>query len=204
MSFVFGLLMILTGLAILTFGLFLFYALLPVLYALVGFDIGLLLGCSLFGDAGIIAILIGVVGAILLGVCSYGLEPYRRLLLGVSGGFLFGLSLAAVFGLDGLLGGFFGLLLAIVCGVIGGLFVTLFFDMFVIGWSAIAGAVLVMTGAHHLFPGVGLFDRAGGAVLPVVITFVLAVAGVWWQYSNMLKWIQMQPQNPSVSHTAKS
>jgi hypothetical protein len=49
-------LMILTGLVIMSFGLFLFYAWLPLLYALVGFDIGLLLGRSITGDVGATAI----------------------------------------------------------------------------------------------------------------------------------------------------
>jgi len=44
MSLTIGLLMILTGLAIMAFGLFMFYAWLPLLYALVGFDVGILLG----------------------------------------------------------------------------------------------------------------------------------------------------------------
>jgi len=68
MSLAYGLMMLVTGLAIMTFGLFLFYAWLPVIYALIGFDIGLLLGRSLSGDTGTIAIIIGI--ATLLGVMS--------------------------------------------------------------------------------------------------------------------------------------
>ncbi len=105
MSLTYGLLLLVTGLAIMTFGLFMFYAWLPVIYGLIGFDIGLLLGRFLTGDTGATAILIGIAFAVLLGVGSYALEPYRRIMLGLSGGFLFGLSLAAGFGLDGLLGG---------------------------------------------------------------------------------------------------
>ncbi|MET0720092.1 MAG: hypothetical protein ABWY64_04565 [Tardiphaga sp.] len=202
MSLAYGLMMLVTGLAIMTFGLFLFYAWLPLIYALIGFDIGLLLGRSLTGDTGTIAIAIGITGAVLLGVCSYALEPYRRILLGVSGGFLFGLSLAAAFGLDSLLGGFFGVLLAIVCGLIGGVIVSLFFDRFVIAASAISGAAIAMAGAHHLLPGVGIFDRASGGALPALITLVLAVAGVFWQYSNLAKWIQVLPLDRSASNTS--
>jgi hypothetical protein len=202
MSLAFGLMMILTGLAIMTFGLFMFYAWLPVIYALIGFDIGMLLGRSLTGDAGAIAIAFGIAGAVLLGVCSYALEPYRRILLGISGGFLFGLSLAAASGLDGLLGGFFGVLLAFVFGLIGALIVALFFDMFVIAASAISGAVVAMAGAHHLFPGIGLFDRAAGGVLPTSLTVVLAVFGLIWQCSNLAKWIQMLPMDRGASDTS--
>lgn len=86
MSLAIGLLMILTGLAIMAFGLFMFYAWLPLLYALIGFDVGLLLGRAFTGDVGTTAIVLGISGALILGAASYVLEPYRRVLLGVSGG----------------------------------------------------------------------------------------------------------------------
>jgi len=199
MSLVIGLLMILTGLAIMAFGLFMFYALLPLLYALVGFDVGLLLGRSFTGDDGTTAIVLGIAGAVILGVASYILEPYRRILLGVSGGILLGLSVAAALGLDGWLGGFFGRVLALVCGAVGGLLVPRFFDLFVIGASAVSGAALVMTGANHILPGVGFFDRTAGGLLPLFITIILAVVGVSWQRSNIAKWTQMLSVGTDVS-----
>jgi hypothetical protein len=198
MSLAIGLLMILTGLAIMAFGLFMFYAWLPLLYALVGFDVGLLLGRAFTVDVGTTAIVLGIAGAFILGVASYFLEPYRRVLLGVSGGILFGLSVAAAFGLDGWLGGFFGRVLALVCGAIGGLLVPRFFDLFVIGASAVSGAAMVMTGANHILPGVGAFDRAAGCVLPSLATIILAVAGVSWQRSIIAKWVQMAPISRDV------
>ena len=188
MSLAIGLLMILTGLAIMAFGLFMFYAWLPLLYALVGLDVGLMLGRAFTGDIGTTAIVLGIVGALILGVASYILEPYRRILLGVFGGILFGLSVAAAFGLDGWFGGFFGRMLALVCAVVGAMLVPRFFDLFVIGASAISGAAMVMTGANHILPSVGFFDRAAGGVLPAILTIVLAVAGVSWQRSNIAKW----------------
>jgi len=188
MSLAIGLLMILTGLAIMAFGLFMFYAWLPLLYALVGFDVGLMLGRAFTGDVGTTAIVLGIAGAFILGAASYILEPYRRILLGVSGGMLFGLSVAAAFGLDGWFGGFFGRMLALVCAVVGAMLVPRFFDLFVIGASAISGAAMVMTGANHILPSVGFFDRAAGGVLPAILTIVLAVAGVSWQRSNIAKW----------------
>jgi len=199
MSLAIGFLMILTGLAIMAFGLFMFYAWLPVLYALVGFDVGLLLGRTLTGDVATAAIVLGIVGAFILGVASYILEPYRRVLLGVSGGILFGLSVAAVLGLDGRFGGFFGRVLALVCGALGGLLVPRFFDLFVIGASAVSGAAMVVTGASQILPGVGFFDRAAGGVLPLFITMILAVAGVSWQLSNIAKWTQMLSVGGDVS-----
>ena len=72
MSLTFGLLMLVTGLAIMAFGLFLFYAWLPLLYALIGLDIGLLLGRTLTGD----------VGATAMGPWNYRRRsPWHRILL---------------------------------------------------------------------------------------------------------------------------
>jgi hypothetical protein len=188
MSLAFGLLMIATGLAIMGFGLFMFYAWLPLLYALIGFDVGLMLGRAFTGDVGTTATVLGIAGAFILGAASYFLEPYRRILFGVSGGILFGLSVAAALGLDGWFGGFFGRILALVCGVVGAMLVPRFFDAFVIGACAVGGAAMVMTGANHILPGVEFFDRAAGGVLPALLTIVLAVAGVSWQRSNIAKW----------------
>lgn len=188
MPFTAGILMVVTGLTIMSFGLFLFYAWLPLLYGFVGFDIGLLLGRSLTGSIGTTAIVLGIVGALAFGAASYFLEPYRRILVGVSGGLLFGLSLAAFFGLDSMLGGFFGTLLAMICGLIGGFLVPIYFDAFVIGISSFAGAVLAMAGANLIFPGLGIFDRAGGGLLPMLLTMILAGTGIGWQFGNLAKW----------------
>jgi hypothetical protein len=190
MSVTFGLLMILSGLAILSFGLFLFYAWLPVLYAFVGFDIGLLIGRTLFGDGGVIVLLFGFGGALVLGGASYFLEPYRRLLIGAAGGVLFGLSVPGAIGIDGWFGGLFSRVLALVCGVIGAFIVPLFFDIFVISITAVSGAAIAMIGAHHILPDAGWFDRG---VLPALLTLILAVAGGTWQYRNIENWIRMVP-----------
>jgi hypothetical protein len=76
-------------------------------------------------------------------------------------------------------------MLALVCGVIGGFLVPRFFDLFVIGALAVSGAALVMIGAHHIFPGVGVFDRAASGAVPALLTIVLAIAVVAWQHSNI-------------------
>jgi hypothetical protein len=205
MSFMLWLLLTLTGLSLMGFGLFLFYAWLPLLYALFGFDIGLLIGRTLSGDTGTIAIVLGIACAVVLAVSSYFLEPYRRILVGVSGGILFGLSVSAALGLDGWLGGVFGRILALFCGVIGGVFVLRFFDLFVIGASSIAGAAIVMMGANHVFPDVGLFDPATGGVLPVLLVIVLSVAGISWQYSNIAKWNRLMAMSrDDTESSAKS
>jgi hypothetical protein len=72
-----------------------------------------------------------------------------------------------------------------------------FFDMFVIGASAVGGAAMVMTGANHIFHGVGV-DLAAGGVLRSLVTIILAPGGVSWQRSNITKWVQMEPTNRDV------
>jgi hypothetical protein len=191
MSLLAGVLLIIVGLGVLGFGLFLFYGLLPLFYALAGLGIGLLLGEALTGNFGLIAIVLGVLGAVILGGASYSLEPYRRILLGLSGGALVGLAIASWFGLDGLVGGFFGAILGVVGGVIGAVVVLSFFDPFIIASSAIGGAIMVMTGAHLILPTVNLFDRSTGGFWPSLITLILALIGVGWQYSNITKWVRV-------------
>lgn len=199
MSFLRGFLLILGGLAIMASGIFLFYAWLPLLYGLFGFDIGLLLGRSLTGDVGSIAIILGIVGAVIFFGAAYFLEPYRRILLGLSGGAVIGLSIASVFGLNHLLGGIFGAILAVIGGLIGAIIVPLFFDPFIIGASAFGGAAMVMAGVHLLLPGVGLFDRATGGFLPALSTFILTAVGIGWQFRHMATWVRSQPMLGHVS-----
>ena len=161
-----AILLIVTGLAVMALGLLLFYAWLPFLYAFVGFDIGLLLGRWLTGDIGIIAIVLGVVGALVLAVLSYSL--------------------------DGTLGTIIGGVLAVALGLIGGSVVPRYFDLFVIFATAVSGAGMVMTGAHILMPDARIFDVVNGGILPSVLAIVLAAAGVIWQFSNITKWINAQ------------
>jgi hypothetical protein len=57
---------------------------------------------------------------------------------------------------------------------------------------------MVMTGANHIFHGVGVFNLAAGGVLPSLVTIILAPADVSWQRSNITKWVQMEPANRDV------
>jgi len=186
-SFTYGLLMIMAGFGILAFGLFLFYAWLPFLYGLVGFEMGIMAGRALTGNVGAFSIGVGFACALALGAASYFLEPYRRILIGVSAGILFGLSVPGVFGLDGRLGSFLGAVLALGCGLVGGLLVPLFFDAFVIATTAVGGAAMVMIGAHHLFPGVAWLEPGSGGL----IALALSVLGCVWQYRNIANWVRM-------------
>ncbi len=199
MSFLGAILSIVAGLAIMSFGLLLFYAWLPIFYGLFGFDIGLLLGRSLTGDVGVLAVILGVVGAVDLAGAAYSLEPYGRILLGISGGIVVGLSLASAFHLDSPNGGFLGTALTVIGGLIGAGLVPRYFDSFIIVASAFGGAVLAMAGAHLLLPGVGLFDRSVGGVLPTLMTLGLTVVGIVWQFNNIAKWVRMQSASDGIS-----
>lgn len=190
MSFLGGVLMIVTGLALMAAGLFLFYAWLPFLYALVGFDIGALIGNWMTGEVGVLAISLGVIGALVLGLSSYYLEPFRRILMGISAGVLIGLALANLFGFDGRMGAVLGMLLAILFGVIGASVVPRYFDLFVVVATAIGGASLVMSGAHNIMPGVAIFDVTSGSGMSYLLSLALAAIGIVWQFSNIEKWLK--------------
>jgi hypothetical protein len=67
------------------------------------------------------------------------------------------------------------------------------FDAFVIVASAFGGAAMLMAGAHSLFPGVRMFDRAAGGLVPTIVTFVLTLIGISWQFKNMAAAIRSTP-----------
>ena len=73
-----------------------------------------------------------------------------------------------------------------------------FFDIFVIAASAVSGAAMVMTGANHILPGLGLFDRAAGGVMPSLVMIILAAAGISWQRYNIEKWVQATSRGHGV------
>lgn len=193
MLFSFAVLLILCGLAIMVFGLFLFYAWLPILYALFGWEIGLLLGQWLTGRTGLAAIILAICGAAGLFCATYLLEPYRRILIGFSGGALIALSLGFFLGLDQLLSGVVGTGLMIAGGIVGAIIVPQIFNALVVGTSAFGGATLVMTGLHMLAPTLALFDRLGGGLPPRLLTILLTVIGVGWQLRNIERWAHLHP-----------
>jgi hypothetical protein len=203
MLFSFGVLLILCGLALMAFGLFLFYAWLPILYGLFGFEIGLLLGQWLTGEIGLLAFVLGIIGAVVLFGATYALEPFRRILIGFSGGALLTLSLAYLLGLDHLIGGFFGTLLVVAGGLVGAMIVPQIFDSLIIGASAFGGATMAMAGAHFLLPGVGSFDRLAGGLPPRLMAIVLTVIGIGWQFRNIKKWVQFQPMLGDAAAASK-
>jgi hypothetical protein len=95
-----------------------------------------------------------------------------------------------------------GAVLAVVGAIIGAIIVPRYFDAFVIVASAFGGAAMVMAGAHWLFPGVGLFDRAAGGFMPALLTIVLSAVGIGWQFKNIAAWIRSQPLYGDISGTS--
>ena len=204
MLFSFGVLLVLCGLGIMGFGLFIFYGWLPLFYALIGFEIGFLLGKWLAGSVGTIAVMLGIVGGVAAASATYILEPYRRILLGYWGGALISLSLASLIGLERLMGGFFGIPLAVAGGVIGAMLTSRFFDLFVVVASAFGGATLAVAGAQSLWLSMGW--PAPGTLLPALVTVVLSLIGVSWQLRNIARWAHVHPllQDPLADKRAKS
>lgn len=192
MMFSFGILLILCGLAIMGFGLLIFYAWLPLFYGLFGFEIGLLLGKWLTGDIGVVAVTLGVVVAAIAAGAAYFLEEYRRLLLGFTGGVVIALALASVLGLDRLIPGFSGVVLAMVGGVLGATVAMKYFDLFIVVASAVSGAALIVTGAQLLLPAA---SDPSGTVLPTLLTAILAVFGIRWQLNNLAAWVPAEPMH---------
>ena len=204
MLFSFGVLLILCGLGIMAFGLFLFYAWLPILYGLFGLEIGLLLGQWLSGELGPLAYILGIVGAVGLFIATYSLEPYRRVLVGFAGGALLALALANLLGLDQLIGGIGGTALVVAGGFVGAMIVPQVFDSLIIATSAFGGATMAMAGAHLLLPGVQFFDRLAGGLPPRLMTIALTAVGIGWQFRNLEKWVQSHPVFRGVSAAARN
>ncbi len=189
MVFSFGVLLILCGLGIMGFGLHLFYAWLPLFYGLFGFEIGLLLGKWLMGNVGWAAFILAIVVAVIVAGAAYVLEPYRRVLVGFTGGVMLVLALASLLGLDRLMSGLLGTILALGGGLIGATIALAFFDLFIVVATAIGGATLIATGAQLLLPSA---IEPSGSFLPPLLTAILAFFGARWQLSNIANWVPPQ------------
>ena len=185
MLFSFATLLILCGLGIMGFGLYLFYAWLPLFYGLVGLEIGLLLGKWVTGGIGPLAVMLGTTGGVLAASSAYYFEPYRRTLLGYIGGALFMLSLASAVGLDRVTHGFVSAVVSVAGGLIGATIARNYFDLLVVGASAVGGATLVVAGAQLVLP----IAQASGSLLPIVLTAILTIIGISWQRKNMAAWV---------------
>jgi hypothetical protein len=189
-------LMILGGLAIMAFGLLLFYSWLPLFLGVIGFDAGLLFA-GLWGDEGSVAIALALFFALLFAAAAY--SSSRRLLLGISAGILVGFALASMLNLVGKDAGMVALAFTVIGGILGRYIPPKFFDHFMIVASAFSGAVLVMAGLRLLAFNGTLLDRAFGGYFPTLMVVVLTVLGISWQYKNVANWIGVEPKLGSLS-----
>jgi hypothetical protein len=177
------------GIGIMGFGLFIFYAFLPLLYALWGFGLGTWIGSLFTGStSGFLPVVLGIALGAVMGLAAYGLKPFVRMLLGLLGGATVGLAIASAFAWGPLL----SIILAVVGAGIGFFVVPLFMDPFIIVVSAIGGSALLMDGVNKLLPNLALSDRsliASGSFLPLIVWIVLTAVGLGWQFKNIGKWI---------------
>ena len=183
--------LIVVGIAAMGFGLMLFYALLPLFYALFGIGVGYWLGSLITstppGEMSFIKSLFAGGGAILFAAGAYFFEPFRRILIGIGLGSLLGALIASALGLTG----FLGVTIMAIAAVLGAFVTLAVFDTFVVVASAFGGAGLIMDGVHLLFRSWTLFDRsaiADGALAPLVIWLVAGAIAMGWQFMNVDKW----------------
>ena len=122
MSILNGIVLILAGVGAMGFGLFLFYALLPLFYAFFGVGVGYWLGSMLTstppGEMSFIKLLFALGGGALFAGGAYYFEPFRRILIGIGLGSLIGGLIASALGLSGFLRSYG--LLVVVFIVLGG------------------------------------------------------------------------------------
>lgn len=207
MLFCFGILLLLGGLAILGYGLFLFYAWLPILFALFGFEVGLLLGRWLSGDTALLAVTLGIVVAIAAAGAAYSFEPHRRVILGSVAGAVLTLSFARVLNLEHLIGGYFGILLIVAGAVLGAAVVTRYFDLLIIAASSLGGATLIVIGVQLMLPPPG--DPTQWSTLPALVAAILTAIGIRWQLSNFADWVPAHARHQDIfgspaSHQSRS
>ena len=188
MSIINGLLLILAGFGAMGFGLFLFYALLPLFYAFFGVGVGywlvsLITGAG-EGEMSLIKLVFGLGGAVLFAGVAHYLEPFRRILIGIGLGSLVGGLIASAIGLTGIV----GTIIMVVGAVIGAGITLAVFDRFIIVASAFGGAGLVMDGLHLVFRNVGILDRTEGGIMPLFIWVGVGVIAMGWQYLNIARW----------------
>ena len=183
-----GLLLILVGLGAMGFGLFLFYAFLPVLYAFFGIGVGYWLGSLLTGagegEMSLLKFLFAFGGGVLFSGAAHYIEPFRRILIGIGLGSLVGGLIASAIGLTG----FVGTIIMIAGAVVGAGISLAVFDRFIIVTSAFGGAGLLMDGLHLIFRNVDLIDRTNGGMTPILIWIAAGALAMSWQFLNQSKW----------------
>lgn len=202
MDILLGILLIVWGLGLMAFGLWVFYALLPLWYGMFGGLLGFFIGAWITGETtgwfgSILIWTLAIVGAVLFAVLAYQLEPFRRVMAGLIMGFSLGSLLAIFFGG----GAFFTILFGGIGALIFAVLVPLFFDPMIVVGSSFSGAALVMDGALLILPFLGWFlDRGSGNFLPILAYIVLGAIGLGWQLSNLSRWVQAAAYAPAKTY----
>jgi len=146
-----GIVLMLVGLVAMGIGLMLFYALLPLFYAFFGFGVGYWWGSMLTstppGEMSFVKLIFALGGGALFAVGAHFFESFRRILVGISLGSLVGALIASALGLTG----FVGVIIMVVCAVIGAGLTLAVFDAFIVVTSSLGGAGLAMDGGHLIF-----------------------------------------------------
>jgi len=186
-----AIILIVAGFGAMGFGLFLFYALLPLFYALFGVGVGYWLGALVTGapegEFSLIKLLFGLGGGALFAGAAFFLESFRRMLIGIGLGSLLGGLIASALGLTGIL----GTVIIIIGAVIGAGITIAVFDRFIIVASAFGGAGLAMDGLHLILRSVDMLDRTAignGSVAPLIVWIVAGTIAMGWQFINIKRW----------------
>lgn len=193
MNFITGLLEIGIGVALLGFGLFLFYALRPLFYGLFGAALGLWIGHLISGNAagdpGILGWALALGGAILFALISNYAAPFLRIFLGALMGASLGFGIAAA--LDWWT--WVGWVLALLGALAFAIALPLAFDPLIVLASIISGASLIMNGAF-LATGIQWFNTSAGGAMSLILWLALVGVGFFWQFSNIKRWVNKQMQ----------
>ena len=91
--------------------------------------------------------------------------------------------------------GFLGVIIMVVCAVIGAGITLAVFDAFIVVASSLGGTGLAMDGGHLIFQSLGFLDRtaiAQGAVTPLIIWIVGGAIAMGWQFMNIERWTSNQ------------
>lgn len=180
MDFLMPVVYILLGIGLLGFGIILFYAFLPLFYAILGFGVGVAISQSLGLDQ-LATLIVAVLAGLIFFLLTRTLESLRRLLIGASLGFVVGAALANTLGATQPV----TLIAAIAGAVIGALIVAAIFDPLIIVATSISGANFILAGIVGLTQNV-TFDTtqiATGQFGPLLIWILLVVVGIFWQSS---------------------
>lgn len=200
MNFLTGLLEIGIGVALLGFGLFLFYAFRPLFYGLfgaaIGFSIAHFLSGNAQGDPGILGWTFALIGAIGFALLSSYIAPVLRIFLGAMLGASLGFGIASALDWWTWVGWVLALLGALVFAVA----LPLAFDPLIILGSIVIGASMILNGAF-IATGIQWFNMSSGGLMSLVLWIALVAVGFFWQFRNVARWVNKQMQEQYIIQT---